>query len=117
MQEYLKRLKDQSKMSAKEIANKSGIPEATISRILSGQTEDPYFSNISAIVIAMGGSLDELCGITKTSDPMIDFYEKTLNFERKRIKTLSVILLVIVAVIVAILIYDAFHGNIGYIRY
>ena len=117
MQEYLKRLKDQSKMSAKEIANKSGIPEATISRILSGQTEDPYFSNISAIVIAMGGSLDKLCGITKTSDPLIEFYEKALNLERKRNKTLTIVLLVIMAIIVAILIYDAFHGNIGYIRY
>ena len=52
--EILKKLKDESKLTTKQISEKSGIPESTISRILSGQTDNPSFDSIYAIVKAMG---------------------------------------------------------------
>ena len=58
--EILKKLKDESKLTTKQISEKSGIPESTISRILSGQTDNPSFDSIYAIVKAMGGSLDSV---------------------------------------------------------
>lgn len=58
--ETLKKLKDESKLTTKQISEKSGIPESTISRILSGQTDNPSFDSIYAIVKAMGGSLDSV---------------------------------------------------------
>lgn len=36
--EFLKKLKDESKLTTKQISELSGIPESTISRIMSGQT-------------------------------------------------------------------------------
>lgn len=56
--EFLKKLKDESKLTTKQISELSGIPESTISRIMSGQTDNPSFDSICAIVKAMGGSLD-----------------------------------------------------------
>ena len=60
--EYLKELKESCKLTTKQISNLSGVPESTISRILSGQTDNPTFDSVCAIVNAMGGSLDKLYG-------------------------------------------------------
>ena len=56
--EFLKELKEKSKLTTKQISDLSGIPESTISRILSGQTDNPTFDTVCALVKAMGGSLD-----------------------------------------------------------
>ena len=61
--EKLKALKMSKNLTIQEISEKSGVPSSTVSRIFSGQTDNPSFQNICDIVIAMGGSLDELAGI------------------------------------------------------
>lgn len=66
--EFLKKLKDESKLTTKQISELSGIPESTISRIMSGQTDNPSFDSICAIVKAMGGSLDAVFGVNNKSD-------------------------------------------------
>ena len=53
--EDLKRMKEERKLTTKQISELSGIPESTISRILSGQTDNPSFDTICALVRAMGG--------------------------------------------------------------
>lgn len=58
--EHLKQLKSQSGLTSQQIADRSGIPLSTVSRILSGETGSPTFLTISALVRAMGGSLDEI---------------------------------------------------------
>ena len=50
--EKLKKLKDNCKLTTKQISDLSGIPESTISRILSGQTDNPTFDSVFAIVQA-----------------------------------------------------------------
>lgn len=65
--EFLKKLKDESKLTTKQISELSGIPESTISRIMSGQTDNPSFDSICAIVKAMGGSLDAVFGVNNKS--------------------------------------------------
>lgn len=68
---YTERLKDMKKrknITASVISQKSGIPEATLSRIFSGQTDNPSFDTIAKIVIAMNGSLDELVGIARPAE-------------------------------------------------
>lgn len=47
-------------LSITEISQRSGVPEPTIKRIFSGKTADPQFQTITALVYAMGGSLDEI---------------------------------------------------------
>ena len=59
----LKELKEKTKMTNHEIAELSGVPESTITRIFSGHTDNPTFQNVCDIVLALGGSLDDIAGI------------------------------------------------------
>ena len=59
----LKELKSLKQLTNQQIADLSGVPLSTVSRIFNGQTENPNIQTIADIVGAMGGSLDELLGI------------------------------------------------------
>lgn len=51
----------------------SGVPVQTIKRIKQGTTDNPYFDTVVDLVRAMGGSLDELVGISSTlPDPLAE---------------------------------------------
>ena len=62
--ENLKELKKTKGMTTKQIADATKIPESTIKRIFSGETDDPYVSTIHRIVTVLGGSLDEVLADT-----------------------------------------------------
>jgi transcriptional regulator with XRE-family HTH domain len=61
--EKIKQHKEASHLTTQQIAERSGVPASTISRILSGQTDSPSIHNIVAICRAVGVSLDELFGV------------------------------------------------------
>ena len=63
--EKLKELKKQSGMSSKDIADKSNIPEKTVKRIFSGETDNPYADTLYHIVNILGGSLDDIFADSK----------------------------------------------------
>ena len=65
---YLNTLKTQGNFTFEAIANLSGVPEGTIKNIFQGKTEDPRFETVSAIVKAMGGSLDAIYSLSKKED-------------------------------------------------
>lgn len=58
--ELIQKLMDEQGVSKEELAQKSGVPLATIKRITSGQTDNPYFDTMTALVKALGGSIDQL---------------------------------------------------------
>ena len=60
----LKELKKAKGMTSKQIADATKIPESTIKRIFSGDTTDPYVTTIHRIVVALGGSLDQILADT-----------------------------------------------------
>ena len=62
--ENLKELKKAKGMTTKQIAEATKIPESTIKRIFSGETDDPYVSTIHRIVTVLGGSLDHILADT-----------------------------------------------------
>jgi len=62
--ENLKELKKAKGMTSKQIADATKIPESTIKRIFSGETDDPYVSTIHRIVTVLGGSLDQILADT-----------------------------------------------------
>ena len=62
--ENLKELKKAKGMTSKQIADATKIPESTIKRIFSGETDDPYVSTIHRIVAVLGGSLDHVLADT-----------------------------------------------------
>lgn len=61
----LKELKKQTGMSSKQIADKTSLPERTVVRIFSGDTDSPYADTLHRIVTALGGSLDDILADTK----------------------------------------------------
>lgn len=61
----LKQMRKDSGLTLEQVAAKSGVPMSTISRISSGETKDPSITTVSALVQAMGGSLDDLYGTAK----------------------------------------------------
>ncbi len=50
----------QAGVNAADLARESGVSMASLSRILSGETENPSFSSITALAQALGVSLNEL---------------------------------------------------------
>lgn len=56
----LKELKKKTGMSPKQIADKSKLPERTVIRILSGETDHPRVDTLGLIVDAMGVTLRDI---------------------------------------------------------
>ena len=52
-------------MSSKQIAEKTNLPERTVTRIFSGDTDNPYVDTLHRIVSVLGGSLDDILADTK----------------------------------------------------
>ena len=63
--ENLKELKHKTGMSVKQIAEKTNLPERTVNRIFSGETDNPYVDTLHRIVTSLGGSLDDIFADTK----------------------------------------------------
>ena len=61
----LKDLKKKTGMTSKHIAEMTNLPERTVSRIFSGDTDNPYVDTLHRIVTALGGSLDDILADTK----------------------------------------------------
>lgn len=63
--ENLKELKRAKGMSTKQIAEVTKLPERTVIRIFSGDTDNPYVDTLHRIVSVLGGSLDDILADTK----------------------------------------------------
>ena len=120
--EELKKLKSESKLTTKQTSELSGIPESTISRVLSGQTDNPTFDTVCAIVKAMGGSLDKIvdpqADLTQSdASPLIALYEKIIAQKEYYIKVLITFCVVLVSVLILFVLCDLLNGTRGFIRY
>lgn len=62
----LKELKKSKGMTSKRIAELTNLPERTVIRIFSGDTDNPYVDTLHRIVSVLGGSLDDILADTKT---------------------------------------------------
>lgn len=56
----LKELKKEKGMTSKQIAELTNLPERTVIRIFSGDTENPYVDTLHRIVKVLDGSLDDI---------------------------------------------------------
>ena len=62
----LKELKKAKGMSSKQIAEATNLPERTVSRIFSGDTDNPYVDTLFRIVAVLDGSLDDVLADSKS---------------------------------------------------
>lgn len=83
----LKELKKKTGMSAKQIAEKTNLPERTISRILAGETDHPYADTLDLIVKALGYDLGDIFADTKVivaTDELVGIKENVDVVEAER---------------------------------
>lgn len=121
----LKRLKDKRKLTNQQLSDLSGVPIGTINRIMAGQTDNPSFQTVCDMVMAMGGSLDELVGIKTEETPaekkqanreIIALYEAILASKDGWIRRLFVVCCVLAVFILCVTAYDLANPMIGYFK-
>ena len=85
--ENLKELKKKKGMSAKQVAELSNLPERTVNRVFSGDTENPYVDTIHRIVTALGGTLNDIFADTKVivaTEELVEIKENASVVEAER---------------------------------
>ena len=85
--ENLQELKKKTEMTVKQIAEKTRLPERTINRILSGETDHPYADTLDIIVKALGYDLGDIFADTKVvvaTDDLVEIKENVGIVEAER---------------------------------
>lgn len=128
--------------SLAELEQTTGIAHSTMRRLLDINDESmPTFDNVINVVIALGGSIDELIGAKvsgTTETPLTQAYKQLLEekdriiaekddhihrlqdasrTQRKEKYILAAVLLTILLTIMVVLIIDIINRNMGYVRY
>lgn len=119
----LQELKDKSGMSYQDISDKSGVPLPTVKQIILGQTSEPGYSNVIAIVKALNGSIDDLQEVMQensrsaaVTQKMCSVYEKNIHEKNQLIKFLLIISISMTAIFIFLLVCDFLNPNIGFFR-
>ena len=114
-----------------DIANLSGIPEATVRKVFSGETADPRFETIAKLVIAMGGDMNDAMDNKKKKEIEIsstitlkESCEMRLEDQKEYIaslkndkKILGIAVSILVGVVVLLLVLDIILASNGWIQY
>ncbi len=135
IKDYLISLKNKGNFSWSDLSNLSGLPDATIRKIFSGETADPRFETVVKLVTAMGGSLNEIIeskeGEEQEMNAIIaikEVYEarindiKTASSEyaeslKKDKRYLAIAVCVLGIFLLSALLVDFFVGSVGWVRY
>lgn len=135
------RLKDvqiKADISCAEWSKMTDVPEATIRKILSGDTPDPRFDTIVKLVTPLGVSLDDIVGTKKEVEiennavmVLKEAYESRIEALHERIddikkyaeslnrdkKMLGIVVLALGLLLVGLLIFDIALDSNGWLRY
>ena len=138
VKDYLNALKTKGNFTYTDISRLSGIPEATVRKIFSGETADPRFETLLKLVTSMGGSMDDIGGAKKESEiennavlVLKEAYESRIEALRERIedmkkyaeslhrdkKMLGVVVLAMGILLVGLLVFDIALDSNGWLRY
>lgn len=83
----LKELKKKTGMTVKQISEKTSLPERTINRIFSGETDHPYADTLYIIVKSLGYDLGDIFADTKVvvaTDDLVEIKENAEVVEAER---------------------------------
>ena len=120
--EKVNALKEESGMSYEEISIKSKVPLTTVKRYFKDRPTSPGFLSLSAIIVALDGSVDEVLGlIPQSQKPTNNEFTRQLQadlwYERKQKRQWIFIFILLVAFDLGLLLFDILNPNMGYIRY
>lgn len=123
--EYLQTLKAQSGLTNEQIADLSGVPKNTVTRIFGGETVNPSFQNVADIVKALHGSLDEMAMIQVEEDAPVEhesesrlvlLYREIIRGKDKWIRTLAVALGSVMVIVMFLLVFDIMNPTVGWFQ-
>lgn len=125
LNEQLQHLKKKANISTQKWSELSGVPVSTISRLLSGHTDNPSFQSVCDLVYSIGGSVDEMMGRREAvkdgaERSKADLYELAMDTKNKWIHRLFIICCILLAVCIVVILYfiwDATHPAQGIIKY
>ena len=89
--ENLKELKKKTGMSSKQIAEKTRLPERTVSRIFAGESDHPYADTLDLSVKALGYDLGDIfadTGVIVATTELVEIKESVDVVEAERDLTL-----------------------------
>lgn len=131
VKEYLNTLKNAGGYSWQDIANISGIPEATVRKVFSGETADPRFETIAKLVIAMGGDMNDAMDnkkkkeieisstitLKESCEMRLEDQKEYINSLKTDKKMLGIAVASLVTIFIVLLIVDILLGTHGWINY
>lgn len=116
----LNAMKDRSGLTQQQIADRSGVPVGTVSRVFAGYVGQAGFQTVASIVHAMDGHISDLVeeppptGIPEGGDDprQTKFYELLLEEKNVRIRNLRrflwmlfILLMLTIAVFITIIVW------------
>ena len=133
--------KEEVGMTYQQIADASGVPRTTVTRILQKQTPNPSVKNIADIAVAVGYEIDPVTPAVlrdHTKDAYITYLQSALEAERKQyerqlttlefrcnrslaektrtIHNLTFALVLVLMFLVGWLIIDILHPTMGWVQ-
>ena len=142
VKDYLNALKLKGNFTYSDISKMSGISEATVRKVFSGETADPRFETLVKLVESMGGSMDDIAGSRKNTEietnavitlkaayesriaEMTTSYETRISDLKEYVKslkqekkTLAVVAIALVIIIVGLFVFDIALGTHGWVQY
>lgn len=137
VKDYLNTLKIKGNFTYADISKLSGISEGTVRKIFSGETADPRFETLVKLVMSMGGSMDDIAGAKKEGEiennavmVLKDAYESRIEALRERLddvkkyaeslqrdkKMLGIAVVVLIAIIVGVFVFDIALDTNGWLQ-
>ena len=128
---YLNELKTKTRITCAEWSKLSNVPEATIRKILSGETADPRLETIVRMVASVGGSMDDIVGSKKeaeietnavltlkeSNEARISDLKEHMQSLRKDKKVLSILVVILLIIVIGLFVMDIAIGSHGWVRY
>lgn len=123
--------KEELKITNAVIAERTGVPESTVTKLFNRTIKSPTFDTLAPIAKELNISLDAVLEMEHADAPtvskmspddrifgmLIDSYTSQLRGKDKWIIALASILVGLVAVLVFFVIYDVTHPDMGWVQY
>lgn len=132
----LRELRDAKGLSNHELAELSGVPESTLCRILTGQTDSPGLQTVCDIAKVLDGDMNEICGFkiaseNKKTSPenyiseevyreriahIQSLADKLISDKNKWLTRMFVYCCALTALVLLVIFIDILTPGVGYIR-